>query len=434
MNLRRRASALVLAPALALCPALGAAQLLDVSAVLSLAESRSRKVAIAESLLQASGERLEQTRSLRYPSIEFSANASQQREAEKVGVVDNRIELTGSRGTLSFSQPIFRPVTSVQLELDSVLVRRRTLEVGQAKADARFAAFQAVIAYLSAAESLTLFEAQQASLAHLVKQAARNYEMGLVTITDSQEAQAKFDALVAQRVAAERDVGVAWLAIQTMIGPGPLGRGVDRATLPSEARPVQALPEIMAAARERNLRLKLAELSVLSAELDIKRYKAVEMPTVDLIGSVARAKEDSAGRFGSIESFTTTKQIGVQLTYPLFSGLSGVHKDRELQHLYERAVAEKDDATLAVEEEVLSAHMRAQSTEEQARLLELARTSQMSAEASIERGLSVGVRLWIDLLNARQQRFTIERDLARVRYDRELAQARLRLLADSPIH
>jgi outer membrane protein TolC len=97
-------------------------------------------------------------------------------------------------------------------------------------------------------------------------------------------------------------------------------------------------------------------------------------------------------------------------------------------------MAEKDDATLSVEEEVTSVHMRAQSAEEQARLLERARTSQMSAEVSIERGLGVGVRLWIDLLNARQQRFTIERDLARVRYDRELAQARLRLLADLPIH
>lgn len=425
---------LLMALALALAPALARAQRLDVATVLQLAESRSKKVAIAESTLQASDERLEQTRSLRYPSVELSANASRQSEAAVVSGNDNKTDLKGTRGTLSFTQPIYRPTTSAQLELDATQVRKRTLELMQARAESRFVAFQAVIAYLSAAESLALFESQQASLAHLVKQATRNYEMGLVTITDSQEAQAKLDALVAQRVAAERDVEVAWLAILTLIGPRPAGTEVDRRTLSSQVRPVQPLSEVLATVRERNLRLKLAEVGVLSADLDIRRFKAVEKPTVDLIGSVARTKEDSSFGFASTRAFTTTKQVGVQLSVPLFSGFSGVHKDRELRHLHERAIAERDDTVLEVEEEVLSAHVRSRSADEQVRLLELARSSQMSAEASIERGLAVGVRLWIDLLNARQQRFTIERDLARSRYERELANARLRFLADQPIH
>ena len=85
-----------------------------------------------------------------------------------------------------------------------------------------------------------MVQAQKAAVAEQLASAKRNFEVGTSTITDSREAQARYDLVTAQEIAAENDLRVKQLALDQLVGqtnvkPRPLALPVVLpSTLPSD--------------------------------------------------------------------------------------------------------------------------------------------------------------------------------------------------------
>jgi outer membrane protein len=77
---------------------------------------------------------------------------------------------------------------------------------------------QAYFDVLAAQDTLTFVQAQKAAVNEQLASAKRNFEVGTSTITDTREAQARYDLVIAQEIAAENDLRVKKLALDQLVG------------------------------------------------------------------------------------------------------------------------------------------------------------------------------------------------------------------------
>ena len=114
---------------------------------------------------------------------------------------------------------------------------------------------------------------------------------------------------------------------------------------------------------------------------------------------------------------STSNNIGVQWTIPLFSGYAVTSRVREAIALEDRSRADLENARRTAAQGARQAFMGINSGLAQVRALQAAEISSQSALDSNRLGYQVGVRINIDVLNAQQQLYVTRRDLARARYD-----------------
>ncbi|WP_431286891.1 TolC family protein [Roseateles chitinivorans] len=99
---------------------------------------------------------------------------------------------------------------------------------------------QAYFDVLAAKDTLSTSSANKAAIAEQLASAKRNFEVGTATITDTREAQARYDLATAQELAADNDLRVKRVTLDQLVGrvgvePRPLA--VPVALPPSRRRP-----------------------------------------------------------------------------------------------------------------------------------------------------------------------------------------------------
>src|SRR5207302_10478962 len=174
--------------------------------------------------LEAGREKLPQGRSLLLPTLSLTGSVTKSRidsEARDPATAPNlnflrRPEVDSY--TLTFSQPIFRLQNWYQFEQGEQQVRQAEAAFGQASQDLIVRVSQAYFDVLSAQDTLGLTRTQKAAISEQLAQAKRDFEVGTATITDTHEAQARFDLIVAQEIAAQNDLENKRRALQALNG------------------------------------------------------------------------------------------------------------------------------------------------------------------------------------------------------------------------
>ena len=92
---------------------------------------------------------------------------------------------------------------------------------------------QAYFDVLAAQDTLAFVRALKAATGEQLASAKRNFEVGTTTITDTREAQARYDLVTAQEIAADNDLRVKRLALDSLVGksdvvPAPAGGADER--------------------------------------------------------------------------------------------------------------------------------------------------------------------------------------------------------------
>ncbi|HYN13311.1 MAG TPA: TolC family protein, partial [Burkholderiales bacterium] len=166
--------------------------------------------AAARHSLEAGRERLPQGRALLLPTLNLSANATRSRvevESRDPAVTPGFTRSPDSAGyTLTFTQPVYRPQSWLQYEQAEFQVRQAEASFGQTAQDLIVRVAQAYFDVLAAQDTLGLVQAQKVATAEQLAQAKRNFEVGTATITDTHEAQSRYDLIVAQEIAAQNDL------------------------------------------------------------------------------------------------------------------------------------------------------------------------------------------------------------------------------------
>jgi len=127
----------------------------------------------------------------------------------------------------------------------------------------------------------------------------------------------------------------------------------------------------------------------------------------------------------------TTTTIGLQLAVPLYQGGAISSRERETAALSLRAQDELDNARRTAALTSRQAYLAVINGIAQVGALEQALVSSRSALDSNKLGYDVGVRINIDVLNAQQQLFSTQRDLALARYNTITNHLRLKASAGS---
>jgi outer membrane protein len=389
-------------------------------------------LASARASWAATQENVPQARAGLLPSVGLAANATEEDFYEKIHVdpaqkVRERFPQLGY--TVSASQPLYRAQNSIALSQAKQQVGQSDFVLSSAQQDLIIRVTQAYFDVLLARFNIELTESQKAAVSENLAQAKRNFEVGTATITDTNDAQAKFDQIVAQEIAARTDLDNKLAALGAILGRLPRdlkrfgGRFDPRLPAPN------ALDPWIEQALSQNLQVRIAQANFDIASLEVDRQRAAHYPTIDLVASINQGYAGGSASTSLISSAafdSRLAQIGVQLNVPLYQG--GAIDSRVRQ-----AIANQDRARQDLETARRSAQLLAQTSFSgvtsgvaQIKAFEQALASAQVSYDSNKLGLEVGVRTNLDVLNQQQQVFQTRFNLAQAYYNFLISELKLR--------
>jgi outer membrane protein len=382
--------------------------------------------------LEAGRERIPQGRALLLPTLNLSANVAAQRieleSSNQLLTPDFVRSPTTSGYTFTLSQPLYRPQNLAQRDQAGYLVRQAEATFSQASQDLTVRTAQAYFDVLAAQDTLALVGAQKAAISEQLAQAKRNFEVGTATITDTHEAQARYDLIVAQEIAAQNDLDSKRRALQLIAGR----EYTQLRPLRTEIRLSPPVPNDMQSwvdlAEKQSYAVLIQQAVTEVAQLETRRASAGHMPTLDIVGSYGLARDTGSIQSG-IGRDLTTGQIGLQLALPLYQGGAISSREREAAANYLKAQQDVENARRTVALTSRQTYLAVINGIAQVGALEQALVSSQSALDSNRLGYEVGVRINIDVLNAQQQLFSTRRDLALARYNAIINHLKLKAAA-----
>jgi outer membrane protein len=273
--------------------------------------------------------------------------------------------------------------------------------------------------------NVELAESQKAAVSEQLAQAKRNFEVGVATITDTNEAQAKYDSIVAQEISARNDLENRRTALRAIIGRFPqdlkrLGPGFEPA-LPSP----NVLDFWVERALSDNLAVRIAQYNSDIATLEIERQRAGRLPTLDLVGSVNAQASNGSVNTG-ISSNSGQVAVGLSLNVPLYTGGFVDSKVREALALQDAARQNLEIARRTALFQAQTGFTGVTSAAASVKAFEQALVSAQSAYDSNKTGQEVGVRTNLDVLNTQQNVFQTRRDLAQAYFNYLIGVLRLK--------
>jgi len=381
------------------------------------AQQNDPALAAARATWVATQERMPQARAALLPNVSAAGAANVNNLNETLHTdppvdINNRNFRFGSLG-VSAAQPLYRPQNSVAYDQAKQQVAQADYTLSFAQQDLILRVAQAYFDVLLAEFTVDLAESQKAAVSEQLAQAKRNFEVGVATITDTNEAQAKYDSIVALEISARNDLDNRRTALRAIIGRFPaslkrVGPGFEP-TLPSP----DTLDYWVGRALAENLAVKIAAYNFDIATLEVDKQRAGHYPTLDLVGSYSLQTGSGSSSVNLSSNFDLRQaQLGVQLTVPIYQGGFVDSKVRE-------AIALQDNARQNLELARRTALFNAQtgftgvnSAVASVQAFEQALKSAQVAYESNRLGQEVGVRTNLDVLNTQQNVFQTRRDLA----------------------
>jgi outer membrane protein len=379
--------------------------------------------------LEAGREQIPQARALLLPSLNLTGNAA----AQKIDVESSNPALAPSFTrspttlgyTLTLTQPVFRPQNWIARDQADYQVRQAEATYGQAAQDLAVRVAQAYFDVQAAQDTLDLVGAQKRAISEQLAQAKRNFEVGTATITDTNEAQARYDLIVAQEIAAQNDLESKRRALQLITGKEYRELKPLRPDVKLEPPTPADMQSWVDLAQKQAYPVISQEAATEVAQLEMKRQSGGHWPTLDLVGSYGTTR-DTGSIVSSVGRDVTTGQIGVQLAFPLYQGGAISSRERQAAANYLKAREDLNNARRTAALNTQQTYLAVVNGIAQIGALEQALVSSQSALDSNRLGYEVGVRINIDVLNAQQQLYQTRRDLAVARYNLLVNQLKLK--------
>jgi outer membrane protein len=321
-------------------------------------------------------------------------------------------------------------------------VKQADIQVVQAEATYQAAQQNLILrvaqAYFNVLSALDGLEANQASLEAISRQldqADKRFEVGLIAITDVQEARAARDTAAAAVIAAKRTLATAGDQLSEITG-----QKYDSLNKPGDDMPLNTPQpanedEWVTVSLEQNVSLLSSRLASDIARENVKIAFGGHLPTLDVIASKSRTTQDQTESLPSLgppfsqNTAVNDRQYTLQITVPLFSGGLTQSKVRQSQYLWIAAKEQVVQTSRATERQARDAYLGVISGIARVRALRQALESSQTALKATEAGYEVGTRTAVDVLNSRRILVQAQTDYAVSRYDYIVSVIQLRLAA-----
>lgn len=326
-----------------------------------------------------------------------------------------KVETNSSQIGVNASYALFNRGNSVTVDQALKQLDLAKAQLATAEQDLVVRVAQAYFDVLAAQDALATTRAGKKAITEQLASAKRNFEVGTATITDTREAQARFDLASAQEIAADNDLHTKRIALDQLVGRSGVA--------PKSLQIPVVLPAVLPADAEawvskadaQHPGIAQARIAYDVAKLEIDKAKAGHLPTVALTGAYTRNHGSSTNPLQN--GNLNTASIGVSASLPLFAGFAIQNRIKEVLVLEEKARNDLEAVRRQVSQGTRQAYYGVQSLQAQVKALEAAESSTKLALEATQLGYKVGVRVNLDVLNAQTQLFQTQRDLAKARYD-----------------
>ncbi len=330
-----------------------------------------------------------------------------------------------------------------------ISLRQADKQVAQAEADYHAAEQDLMIrvatAYFNVLATQDTLESEQAAkeaIARQLEQANKRFEVGLIAITDVQEAQAGYDQAIATEISAKRSLATSKESLREIIGEYPAMLHAPKEEIPL----VNPQPEIeddwVEMALQKNLALLSSELGAEITRDNIGLQRSGHYPSLEIQGSYngMDSKGNRTNTLGTSAPTTSTTDsdrsgydISLQLSVPIYSGGSVSSKTKKAIHEH-RAARERFERTARqTERETRDAYLGVVSEIARVKALKQAQASAQTALKATEAGFDVGTRTTVDVLDQRRKLYIADVNYARSRYDYIINVLKLKQAAGSLI-
>jgi outer membrane protein len=327
--------------------------------------------------------------------------------------------------TLDASQGLYRPADDASYAQSRKAVQQAASALQTAEQELILRLSQAYFDVLASTDSLEFVKAQKVAVQEQLAAAKRNFEVGTSTITDAREAQARFDLVLAQEIAAENDLRVKTLALAQLVGKSdvkPLAVAPDFNL--SQFSPAD-MNEWLTVGQTEHPVIRQLNLALEVARLETQKANAANRPTVDLVARY-QATTNNGSVASSLFAGSNAYTVGFNINMPLFSGYSIQNRVKETLSLEDKARADLEAAQRNVAQSTRAAFMGVDSALGQVRAYQAAAISSQSALDANKLGYQVGVRINIDVLNSQSQLYDTKAKLSKARYDVLVGNLKLR--------
>lgn len=415
---RSPAGLIVAALALALSAPAGAADLLG---IYEQAREQDSQFNTARHEYRAAREAVPQARAAVLPQVSLSASSAES------DITEGNQSASGTRhqATLEVTQTLFNWSDFAGLDQAEAQVAQAEAQFASAKQTLITRVADAYFEVLAAADNLRFARAEKRAIERQLEQAQERYEVGVIPITDVKAARASYDLAVAREIDAQNRLENAREALRTITGEetGALAQLDDGLQLEA---PDPAVPsDWVEQALERNPGLLAARAGADAARQGVRVARGGHYPDVELFGRHSQSDRDDAVVQGTEEETT----IGVQLTWPLYSGGGTFSRVDEAQAQREAERSRVMEARRSAEQSTRDAFRGVQSSVSRVRALEQAVESNQAAVEAARAGFEAGTRTAVDVLQALRDLYEAQRDYADARYNYILNRLQLKQAA-----
>lgn len=332
------------------------------------------------------------------------------------------IDTTTKTWGLNLRSNLFSWTNWMQIKAASKEVAQAEATYEAAEQDLILRVATAYFVVLAADDTLLANQAALEAISRQLDQANKRFEVGLIAITDVQEARSAHDTAAATVIAAKRALATDIYRLQEITG-----QQYDRLSKPDPQMPL-AGPDPLDASRwvdislAQNPTLVASRLGADVARENVRSAIGGHLPTLDLVAGRSYTEGNSdqsiqGESFSGVNNKFNDRQIGLQLTVPIFSGGFTQSKVRENEYRWQAAKEAVVASSRATERAARDSYLGVISGIARVQALRQAQESAETALRATEAGYEVGTRTAVDVLNARRTLAQAQSDYAGSRYD-----------------
>jgi len=389
-----------------------------------LAVQNDPQLKIAHKEYLATLEKRPQARALLLPYLGLGAEVNETWSNDS-GMFDGSRENTSGGYNVSLSYPLYQRDLRVQVEQVDSQIKQVEANYESAKQALMERLSTRYFGVLAANDNVKFAGSAKGAFQRQLDDAQQRFEVGLIAITDVQEAQAGYDLAVADEIEAQNELDNAIEALREITGTyhsllATLNE--DAPLLGPDPKDIDSWTEY---ALKNNPQILAAEYSIETANKEIEKQRAGNWPTVEVVGKHSYS-DVFRGNDSPFGNKSRNNSIGLQLSYPLYEGGAIRARTREAKQRYYQSLDQKEQQRRAVQLQTRQAFVNVLSNISRVKALKQALFSTETALKAIQAGFELGTRTSVDVVNAQRDLLRAQRNYSNARYNYVLNTLRLK--------
>ena len=330
-------------------------------------------------------------------------------------------------GQLSINQPVYRKANTVALDQAGHASDQANWQLADTEQQLYAKLATSWFDLMEARDAVDFSDAQRDALKAQWQIAKRGAELGVKSVPEAEDAQAKYEQADADDTSAMMDRETKLAALEPWIGNTD---GLEQPWLREDARIPDlvgdSMDEWVAQVDEHCPALRAAAAAVAAAEAEISKQRAGHQPTLDIVATYGN-NDQNVGNFPGQPGYRIrTFTVGLQLNIPLYAGGAQSAKVAEAIALRDKARDDLESARRQAVMNVKTAYLGWKSGRAHVTAADVALHSARQALLLAQRGSVHGVRTDADVLTARQQMASARRDRRKGSYQQLVSFIKLR--------